>query len=77
MRVEITKCDVCGTEKKQANHWFVAFSNSLNGQPGLTFHPWAVGNLAINAIHLCGQACAQKQLNSFLVQCTPMPDVSS
>lgn len=62
---EAITCDLCGTERKQTNHWFVAYDqegevrvsglNSLNRQrPGI--------------MHLCGQACVHKLLDEFMAR---------
>jgi hypothetical protein len=62
---EAITCDLCGTERKQTNHWFVAYDqegevrvsglNSLNRQrPGV--------------MHLCGQACVHKLVDEFMAR---------
>jgi hypothetical protein len=61
------KCDVCGVEKKVANHWFIAEMTNV----GIHFHTWewAVRECQLDeerVRHLCGQACAHKMLDEFL-----------
>jgi hypothetical protein len=60
-------CNICGVERKTANHWFVA----TQGNGYLHIVPWHIaereGKLNDdNAIHLCGQVCAHKLLDRFL-----------
>ena len=62
-------CDICGTERKEANHWFVASS----GEDSLHFVTWAKAESdnvlnAESAVHLCGQVCAHKLLDRFLTE---------
>ena len=58
-------CDVCGAEKKQTNHWYVACE--------------AAGELRVggwnsrmrqrpNAKHLCGQTCLHKLVDEFIAR---------
>jgi hypothetical protein len=60
-------CDVCGAERKEANHWFVACQTHA----GLDFHTWgwALREEMLNEerlMHLCGRLCAHKKLDQFL-----------
>jgi hypothetical protein len=62
-------CEVCGAERKQANHWFV-FTRTATG---IEFHTWkwAVQKGVLDCEpfgHLCGQECAHKLLDDFLAQ---------
>ncbi len=56
-------CDVCGAEKKQAKHWFVAYEH-----PGeLRVAGWnANGRMRAAAKHLCGQTCLHKLVDEFI-----------
>jgi hypothetical protein len=58
-------CDICGAEKKQTNHWFVAYEQSgelrasgwnsrLRLRPGMK--------------HLCGQTCLHKLMDDFMAR---------
>ncbi len=58
-------CDICGAEKKQTNHWFVAYEQSgelrasgwnsrLRMRPGMK--------------HLCGQTCLHKLVDDFMAR---------
>jgi hypothetical protein len=56
-------CDMCESEKKQTNHWFVAQDH--NGE--LRIAGWNSRNrLRPNSKHLCGQVCLHKLLDDFI-----------
>lgn len=56
-------CDVCGAEKRQTNHWFVAFRHG--GE--LRVAGWSASNrLRAGSKHLCGQTCLHKLLDEFI-----------
>ena len=56
-------CDICGTEKKQTNHWFVAYDQG--GE--LRVSGWASRNrLRPGSKHLCGQTCLHKLVDDFM-----------
>jgi hypothetical protein len=56
-------CDICGAEKKQTNHWFVAHAHA--GE--LRVSGWKVnGRMRAGAKHLCGQTCLHKLLDEFI-----------
>jgi hypothetical protein len=58
-------CDICGTEKKQTNHWFVAYDQG--GE--LRVSGWSSRNrLRPGAKHLCGQTCLHKLVDDFMAQ---------
>jgi len=62
-------CEVCGAERKEANHWFV-FTRTAVGLHFRTWN-WAVREDALDDDdqgHLCGQGCAHKLLDDFLAQ---------
>jgi hypothetical protein len=56
-------CDICGAEKKQTNHWFVA-----SDQAGeLRVSGWNARNkLRAGTKHLCGQTCLHKLVDEFM-----------
>ncbi|MGD0737612.1 MAG: hypothetical protein ABR976_20970 [Terracidiphilus sp.] len=58
-------CDICGTEKKQTNHWFVAYD-----QVGeLRLSGWKSRNrMRPGAKHLCGQTCLHKLVDEFMAR---------
>ncbi len=58
-------CDICGTEKKQTNHWFVAYD-----QVGeLRVSGWGSRNrLRPGSKHLCGQTCLHKLVDDFMAR---------
>jgi hypothetical protein len=58
-------CDICGTEKKQTNHWFVAYDQG--GE--LRIGGWTSKNrLRPGAQHLCGQTCLHKLVDDFMAR---------
>lgn len=58
-------CDICGAEKKQTNHWFVA--SEQGGE--MRVSSWNSRNrLRAGSKHLCGQTCLHKLLDEFLAR---------
>jgi hypothetical protein len=58
-------CDICGAEKKQTNHWFVAYETG--GE--LHISGWnARKRLRAGAKHLCGQTCLHKLADDFMAR---------
>jgi hypothetical protein len=56
-------CDICASEKKQTNHWFVAYE--LGGE--LRVSGWNSRNrLRPGSKHLCGQTCLHKLVDEFM-----------
>lgn len=56
-------CDICGTEKKQTNHWFVAYD-----QGGELRVSGFNANLRLRPAmkHLCGQTCLHKLVDEYI-----------
>lgn len=58
-------CDICATEKKLTNHWFVAYEQG--GE--LRLSGWGSRNrLRPGAKHLCGQTCLHKLVDDFMAR---------
>jgi hypothetical protein len=58
-------CDICGTEKKQTNHWFVAHDQA--GE--LRVSGWSSrSRLRPGTKHLCGQTCLHKLVDEFMAR---------
>jgi hypothetical protein len=58
-------CDICGTEKKLTNHWFVAYDQG--GE--LRVSGWNSKNrLRPGSKHLCGQTCLHKLVDEFVAR---------
>ena len=58
-------CDICGTEKKQTNHWFVAYDQG--GE--LRVSGWNTRNRQRpGSKHLCGQTCLHKLVDEFMAR---------
>jgi hypothetical protein len=67
-------CDVCGTQKRQTNHWFVAYEEAHE------FHvsDWSCSRLmSSGAKHLCGEKCLHELLSEFLARTLPARNVAS
>jgi hypothetical protein len=62
-KVEVYRCDECGAEKKETNHWFLISSD------GASFfaEPWSDHNAEAGySAHICGEQCAHKVLQKWL-----------
>jgi hypothetical protein len=58
-------CDICGAEKKQTNHWFVAYEQDDE----LRVSGWSSRKrLRPGAKHLCGQTCLHKLMDDFMAR---------
>jgi hypothetical protein len=58
-------CDICGTEKRQTNHWFVAYEQA--GE--LRVSGWTSRHrLRADSKHLCGQTCLHKLIDEFVAK---------
>jgi len=58
-------CDICGAEKRQTNHWFVACEQA--GE--LRIAGWSSRNrLRSGTKHLCGQTCLHKLVDEFMAR---------
>jgi hypothetical protein len=56
-------CDICGTEKRQTNHWFVAYEQASE----LRVSGWASRQRRrAGSKHLCGQKCLHKLIDDFI-----------
>jgi hypothetical protein len=68
-------CDICGTEKKQTNHWYVAYDQA--GELRVSgLNPR--NRLRPGAKHLCGQTCLHKLVDDFITRAQevrPLPAV--
>ncbi len=58
-------CDICGTEKRQTNHWFVAYEQGAE----LRVSGWSTCNRQRPGMkHLCGQTCLHKLVDDFMAR---------
>ena len=58
-------CDICKSEKKQSNHWFVAYEQGME----LRLCGWSSRyRTRPGAKHLCGQACLYRLLDDFMAR---------
>jgi len=62
---QAVSCDICGSEKKQTNHWFVAYDQGGELRVG----GWSSRNrLRPGSKHLCGQTCLHKLVDDFMAR---------
>jgi hypothetical protein len=57
-------CDICGIDKKEANHWFTA----LEDKGTLKLNAWGMMNRKHQVKHLCGQGCVHRFVDDFLAK---------
>src|SRR5579859_667108 len=58
-------CDICGAEKRQTNHWFVAYAHG--GELRVT--GWTANKrMRAGSKHLCGQTCLHKLVDEFIAR---------
>ncbi len=62
MKQESFTCDVCGTVKGPANHWWLF---GIEGGRFAVFGPWD-SRISDSELHICGEACATKKLSEFM-----------
>ena len=62
-------CDICGRDKQQTNHWFVAYEHGAE----LRIGGWnSQARLRTSAKHLCGQTCLHKLVDDFMARTLAM-----
>jgi hypothetical protein len=67
---QVISCDICGTEKRQTNHWFVAYEQC--GE--LRVSGWnSRRRLWAESKHLCGQNCMHKLVDEFMANAIAAP----
>jgi hypothetical protein len=58
-------CDICGRDKQQTNHWFVAYEHGVE----LRVRGWsAQARMSAKAKHLCGQTCLHKLVDEYMAR---------
>jgi hypothetical protein len=63
MKLEVYTCDVCSTQKGEANHWWRVVPDP--NVPSFTLVPFSVIPRADHQ-HVCGQECAAKALAKWM-----------
>ena len=59
MKVDTFACDICGTQKKETNHWFMSWTTE--NPKGVTVILWTPELVRTDSTsHLCGIECATK-----------------
>jgi hypothetical protein len=70
VKVDTYACDVCQTQKKDTNHWWLMWIREVDEPrfevPAMELTPWNTSALDKAAIHLCGEACVAKKVSEFL-----------
>jgi hypothetical protein len=72
---ETATCDICGTDKKEANNWFMA----LEEKGTVKLSAWGGLKRGRSVIkHLCGQSCVHRFVDDFLARHSgeALPDAS-
>jgi hypothetical protein len=65
------ECDVCGTPKRDTNHWWKGYLVPRQGSlhpAGLLIVAWDVVVESDAAMHLCGELCATKKLSEVMAK---------
>jgi len=58
-------CDICGAEKKQSNHWFVAYGQGEE----LRLSGWSSRHAKRpGTMHLCGHKCLHRLVDDFMAR---------
>lgn len=58
-------CDVCGSQRRESNHWFIAYEES--GE--LRISNWTSQRLlSPGTKHICGELCTHKLMSDFLAR---------
>jgi hypothetical protein len=60
-------CDECGAERAGTNHWFCLIDLRKDVSGGFAIRTFANAKDLPEVEHLCGQACVQKRVDSYLV----------
>lgn len=70
MIIQSISCDMCGAQKRETNHWFLA--NQESGE--LHVSQWTSEHLLCPGTkHLCGESCLHKFLGEFLAHALQAP----
>lgn len=68
MKIEIYRCDVCGDERKEANHWFIvgqAYVVSSRIPKHLLIMPWSAILPVVDPLHICGEQCLHTVISQY------------
>jgi len=70
-------CDVCGTDKKETNHWFAVFVMARVSPPPriyvVSLQDLAGCREEEAAKHVCGEQCVTKMISQSLSALLPAP----
>lgn len=74
-KIETVKCATCGVQKQACNHWFIVRIDE--GFPCFACWPFdAFEELFPKDIPVCGQGCAQRQLELWMTKIRNAPQES-
>lgn len=63
-------CNMCGVQKREANHWFIAYEDAKE----LRITGWASPRrLSAGTVHLCGERCVHRLLSNFVAHTPEVP----
>ena len=63
MITQSISCDISGVQKREANHWFIAYEEAQE----VRITGWASPRrLSAGTVHLCGERCVHKFLSDFI-----------
>ena len=63
MITQSISCDMCGVQKREANHWFIAYKEARE----IRISGWASPRrLSAGTAHLCGERCVHRFLSDFI-----------
>ena len=63
MITQSISCDMCGAQKREANHWFIAYKQAQE----IRISGWASPRrLSAGTVHLCGERCVHRFLSDFI-----------
>jgi hypothetical protein len=61
-------CDMCGAQRRETNHWFIAYEHAGELRVG----DWTSQRmLSPGTRHICGERCLHKLMSEFLARAVP------
>lgn len=79
MQAMVFKCDNCNSERKEANHWFVARAQDDSSSSFAAFSLWPFNETTAvykGAKHLCGEACLNAEQSAWIERNRVRSDVA-
>lgn len=68
MEFPAIKCDLCGRQKGETNHWLTALISDVAEMPAIVFGPIDIPAAGDGSTlqHICSHACAMKRFSQWL-----------